>query len=174
MASEKARKAAARKRATFKAQERTRRSLMTPGKVVEQGVGWGNIARGVARIVGSTAKASGKAGRPAANPSSRAAKQAAKKTSSAKKTPAKKRNPYRDTQLLTKSERQQKVAMKNLRNTGASARKAKAKAKKISQQGYIAGGVAGGVGAAGIAGGAAMQYKNRRPKGRMPIRPKKK
>lgn len=60
MASEKARKAAARKRATVRAQERTRRTLRTPGKTVEQGVGWGNVARGVARIVASGAKGASK------------------------------------------------------------------------------------------------------------------
>lgn len=77
--SKEARKKAARKRATVRAQERTRRTTRTPGKVSEQGVGWGNVARGVARIVGSASRSGG--ARPAANAGSRAAKIATRTTS---------------------------------------------------------------------------------------------
>lgn len=185
MASEKARKAAARKRATVRAQERTRRTIRTPGKMAEQGVGLGNLARGIARIVGSTARASGKAGRPAANAGSRAAKQAAKKTTK-KAAPAEKRTPGRRTAQTpqwaksygTKKPSQVKIRMtkKDVERTKRVQQKLKTAGSKkranVARNATV--GVAGGVGAAGVAGAAATQYKNRRPKGRMPVRPKKK
>lgn len=50
------RKQRAMRRSSARAAGRTRSQLMTPGRIVEQGVGWGNVARGVARIAGNVAK----------------------------------------------------------------------------------------------------------------------
>lgn len=124
MASPDARKKAARTRATARAQARTRQTVRTPGRMVEQGVGWGNIARGIARIVGSSRTAA----RPAATAARPAASSVAKKTAAAKKTTAARRPAQRD--VLTAGERAQLRAEQASRraraagNTPLAARKA--------------------------------------------------
>lgn len=171
MASKDVRKKAARKRAAVKAQERTRRTMRTPGKVAESGVGLGNVARGVARVVGSAAKGRAAAGRPAANAGSRAA---------AKRTPGKRtaRTPQwaksygskKPSEVTIKMSPKDKVQTQRLQQLV----KKKQAAKKTKTQRNVAVGAAAGAGAAGATAGSVNRLANRRKKGKMPIRPKKK
>lgn len=166
MASAEARKKAARTRATARAQARTRQTMRTPGRMVEQGVGWGNIARGVARIVGGSRGAA----KPAAS--------TAKKTTAARtpgrrtaKTPqwATSYGTKKPSQVTIKVNKRDVAQTKRLQEYVASKPKAKPKMSK-KKKAAIGGAVVGGVGTLAYAT-KPKSMGSEGPKRRSPVSP---